>query len=217
MQQTHVCLGTAQHRQLRVVCRHAAAEDTLHTLHKLRREGYLGHQHQHIAPRREGLGHKVHIYFGLTRAGNTAQQVCRHARGPRRAYLRRHAALRLTQTRRREEDASAPVCAAFTLRHLDISRLAQRREDRRVDIEQAARHSPVRIAAILAECRYRLQSLTSARGAAPYAVTLRRKPFRVAPRPGQGDILLRTRTEHLGRELLLRRAAAWPATAAPYA
>ena len=77
-----------------MVGRNATTKDSLHTLDKLRREGNLGHEQQHITTARKHLGDERHIYFGLARACNSAQKMHRLATALRGANLLHHALLR---------------------------------------------------------------------------------------------------------------------------
>ncbi len=69
-----VGLRTAAVGQARVVGRHAAAEDALHALDELRRQGDFGYQQQHVLPRRQPFGDQVDVDFGLARPRDAVQQ-----------------------------------------------------------------------------------------------------------------------------------------------
>ena len=138
MHQAQVCFRAAQRSELRMIGRNATAEDALHTLDKLRREGNLGHEQQHIATARKHLGHKSHIYFGLARTRNSAQKMHRLAIALRGANLLHHALLRGCERGCGKEDILVLLDGTFTLIHNHIPRLTQGRQLRCVALQQAA-------------------------------------------------------------------------------
>ena len=70
-----------------MICCNTLAKDSLQTFDKLRGEGYLGQQKQHIATASNNIGYKLHINLGLTRARNASQQMGSYACLLRRANI----------------------------------------------------------------------------------------------------------------------------------
>ena len=179
-----------------------AAEDSLHALDELRREGDLGDEQQHVAPRAEHLGDQMDVDFGLARAGDSLQQGGRApcgvgcAQGGERLLL-------VGRQLRQAEGRAAALDRALPLGHGDPPLAFEGVEHAQVGTQQPACHlagSDPRPVAGRGQFEQRLVLL---RGPTFDAFAEFMEALLVAQFTGQGDVTLRTGTELLLGELLL--------------
>ena len=201
--QAQIGLRAAAVREFRVVGGDTAAEDPLHALDELRREGDLGDEQQHVAPRAEHLGDQMDVDFGLARPGDTLQQGGRTpcgvgcAQGGERLLL-------MGRQLRQTEGRAAALDRAFPLGHGDPTLAFEGVEHTPVGTQQTAGHLTRCDAGPVAGRGQFEQRLVLLRGPAFDAFAEFMEALFVAQRGSQSDVTLRAGAELLLGELLLR-------------
>ena len=137
--QAQVAFGAARERELRVVGRHAAAEDAFEPRDELRRDGDFGHEQQHVAAAGERLGDQVDVELGLARTGDAVQQHGA-ASGVEVAADRIEAALLGRCECRKLEPHAAAFDAPFAAGERDEALLLQCRQRRGVGLQEPSGH-----------------------------------------------------------------------------
>ena len=140
--EAQVGFGTGALRQARVVDRHAAAEDALHALDQLRREGYFGDKQQHVVAAPQRLGNQMDVDFGLARARNAVQQDA-FVRGEEVPDVVQAALLGRREGRQAEARILLGAGLPLTLLGADESLALELVEHRALGSQQASRHGPV--------------------------------------------------------------------------
>ena len=183
----------------------AAAEDALHALDELRREGDLGNQQQYVAAPRQHLGDQVDVDFGLARPGDALQQGRGLSGGELSAqgFQRR---LLVRRQLRKAEDRAAALDRTFAPGADDVFLAPEGVQHGMIGPEQTAGHLARRNARLIAGRGQFEQRFVLFRGAPFDFLADFVKTALVAEFRGQRHVTLGTGTELVVGELLLRVA-----------